>query len=61
MLSGPLLMIDRPGKPILGNQFQWIWVPNRWLDVFGDTPIARWAVAIVGGIIMGMGARWAGG
>ena len=45
----------------LSGQFQFNWVPNRWVNVFGDTPLTRWAIALAGGIIMGIGARWAGG
>jgi uncharacterized membrane protein YedE/YeeE len=37
------------------------WVPDKWAAAFGTAPVARWAVALVGGILMGFGARWAGG
>jgi uncharacterized membrane protein YedE/YeeE len=45
----------------LSGQFQGQWVPAKWMTTFGNTPFARWIVALIGGTIMGMGARWAGG
>ena len=37
------------------------WVPPKWSITFGNNPILRWVVALIGGIVMGVGARWAGG
>lgn len=37
------------------------WAPSRWAAAFGPSLPARWAVALVGGFLMGFGARWAGG
>jgi len=45
----------------LSGQFRIAWVPNHWTAAFGHSPFTRWAVALVGGVIMGIGARWAGG
>jgi uncharacterized membrane protein YedE/YeeE len=45
----------------LSGQFQGDWVPTKWAATFGNTPFARWIVALIGGIVMGIGARWAGG
>jgi uncharacterized membrane protein YedE/YeeE len=45
----------------LSGQLQVAWVPQRWASSFGDTPVLRWIVALVGGIVVGIGARWAGG
>ena len=45
----------------LSGQFQAEWIPMKWASSFGNTPLARWVVALIGGIIMGIGARWAGG
>jgi uncharacterized membrane protein YedE/YeeE len=45
----------------LSGQFQGQWVPAKWAASFGNMPFARWIVALVGGIVMGIGARWAGG
>jgi uncharacterized membrane protein YedE/YeeE len=43
------------------GQFHWSWVPNLWAKVFGGAPSVRWIVSLAGGIVMGIGARWAGG
>jgi uncharacterized membrane protein YedE/YeeE len=45
----------------LSGQFQGDWVPTKWATSFGETPFTRWIVALTGGIVMGIGARWAGG
>lgn len=36
-------------------------VPAAWVAAFGHTPMLRLAAALTGGVIMGFGARWAGG
>lgn len=36
-------------------------VPATWAASFGGLPLPRLAVALAGGVIMGFGARWAGG
>ena len=46
---------------ILSGQFHIAWVPTRWSASFGYTPFVRVLTALIGGIIMGFGARWAGG
>jgi len=46
---------------MLSGQFHLEWVPPKWSDTFGNLPLVRWVVAFIGGIIMGIGARWAGG
>ena len=45
----------------LSGQFHWTWVPELWARNFGDASSGRWVGSLAGGIIMGMGARWAGG
>jgi len=45
----------------LSGQFHNLWVPVKWNETFGANPFLRLIVALVGGIIMGFGARWAGG
>ena len=45
----------------LSGSFRLEWVPDRWAAAFGAVPVARWLVALVGGILMGLGSRWAGG
>jgi uncharacterized membrane protein YedE/YeeE len=46
---------------LLSGRFRLEWVPGLWLETFGNTPVVRWAVALVGGVLMGVGSRWAGG
>jgi uncharacterized membrane protein YedE/YeeE len=45
----------------LSGQFQIQWIPGKWSAAFGSALHIRWLVALMGGIIMGFGARWAGG
>ena len=37
------------------------WVPEPWLSVFGGAILPRMLVAFVGGTLLALGARWAGG
>jgi uncharacterized protein len=46
---------------LLSGDFQWQWVPSLWSDTFGPSPLLRVLVALLGGICLGFGARWAGG
>ncbi|MGM0436641.1 MAG: YeeE/YedE thiosulfate transporter family protein [Bacillota bacterium] len=46
---------------ILSGQFQFQFLPEFWVAEFGQTPLLRLIVALVGGFFMGFGARWAGG
>ena len=45
----------------LSGSFALQWVPAFWAETVGSSPALRWLVALVGGVIMGFGARWAGG
>ena len=45
----------------LSGQFDLSWIPSYWHTMAGSEPWIRWVVALVGGAIMGFGARWAGG
>jgi uncharacterized membrane protein YedE/YeeE len=45
----------------LSGTFAFRWVPPHWQAAVGDNAVTRWIVALIGGIIMGFGARWAGG
>ena len=45
----------------LSGQFQLMWVPPLWATVFGESALRRFVGALIGGILMGLGARWAGG
>jgi uncharacterized protein len=45
----------------LSGQFHLMWVPGLWDQTFGPNPFLRVVVALAGGILLGFGARWAGG
>jgi uncharacterized protein len=45
----------------LSGTFHVVWVPALWGSVFGGNAVLRVAVALAGGILLGFGARWAGG
>jgi len=45
----------------LSGQAQLQWIPGKWSAAFGFALFPRWLIALIGGIIMGFGARWAGG
>ncbi len=46
---------------LLSDDFQWQWVPALWAGAFGSAPLLRVLVALIGGICLGFGARWANG
>lgn len=46
---------------LLSGDFHWQWVPSTWAAAFGSSPLLRVFIALIGGIIIGFGARWAGG
>ncbi|WP_292365534.1 MULTISPECIES: YeeE/YedE thiosulfate transporter family protein [unclassified Methanoculleus] len=46
---------------IVRGEFALIWVPSTFEGAFGSSSLLRLAVALVGGVLMGLGARWAGG
>ena len=45
----------------LSGEFAFTWVPQKWQAVFGSSAFVRWLGALTGGILIGFGARWAGG
>ncbi len=45
----------------LSGQFHMQWIPDTWSSTFGSALITRWLIALLGGVIIGFGARWAGG
>ena len=45
----------------LSGRFELNWIPPKWEATAGDAVFIRWIVALIGGIFMGFGARWAGG
>lgn len=46
---------------LLSGQFQFVLVPSMWINAFGNTPFLRIIIALIGGFLVGLGARLAGG
>jgi uncharacterized membrane protein YedE/YeeE len=46
---------------MISGQFHLSWVPSLWAKAFGNNFLVRFSGALIGGILMGIGARWAGG
>jgi uncharacterized protein len=47
---------------IISGDFQVdVWVPSLWASAFGDSALLRVFVAVVGGVILGFGARFGDG
>lgn len=46
---------------LLSGQFALRWVPATWMEAFGAASWLRLLAAFVGGVLMGLGSRWAGG
>lgn len=46
---------------VFAGDLQAEWVPARWAAAFGPNAAVRIGVALAGGVLMGLGARWAGG
>ena len=46
---------------LISRTFEFRWVPQTWGTAFGASPVLRVAVALVGGSLLGLGARWANG
>jgi uncharacterized membrane protein YedE/YeeE len=45
----------------LSGKFRATWIPQMWASSFGSGIGMRWVVALIGGVLIGLGARWAGG
>jgi uncharacterized membrane protein YedE/YeeE len=46
---------------VLSGQFKLDWVPSKWAAAAGPGILTRWLSALLGGVFVGFGARWAGG
>ncbi len=46
---------------IISGDFALIWVPNLWTYLISPAIMPRMLTALAGGIIIGIGSRWAGG
>ncbi|MGD8293011.1 MAG: YeeE/YedE thiosulfate transporter family protein [Desulfobacterales bacterium] len=55
------LVIGAFVSAVTSGDFRLEWVPPLWEGKFGYSPIVRWAAAFSGGVVLGIGARWADG
>jgi hypothetical protein len=55
MIAGALI------SSLLSGDFGWEWIPARWVAAFGTNALLRVVVSLLGGVLLGFGARWAGG
>jgi uncharacterized protein len=46
---------------LISGDFRGQWIPDLWGAAFGVAALPRLLVALVGGVLIGFGARWAGG
>lgn len=57
----PGIVIGAAGAALLSSEFSVSWVPVLWAAHAGPSPISRIIVAFIGGMLLIIGARWAGG
>ena len=57
----PGIVIGAFISSVLSGQFHVFIVPPAWEAAFGNQPVVRVFWAFTGGILLGFGARWAGG
>lgn len=57
----PGIIIGAFLSSFLSGTFHPVWVPALWESVFGTNAIIRILAALAGGVLLGFGARWAGG
>ncbi len=55
------MVIGAAISALLSGDFALIWVPSRWAATFGTNVGIRLIVALIGGVFLGFGSRWAGG
>ena len=46
---------------LISGEFRLSWLPALWVAKFGSVAFLRLVTAFVGGMLLGFGARWAGG
>lgn len=46
---------------LMSGSFEFAFLHDSWRAHMGDTYVLRWFTALAGGVLMGIGARWAGG
>ena len=57
----PGIVIGAFISSFLSGTFGFFIVPQLWAEQFGDSAMLRIIAALAGGILLGLGARWAGG
>jgi uncharacterized membrane protein YedE/YeeE len=57
----PGIVIGAFISSVLSNTFDLFIVPPLWAQEFGNSAALRILAAVAGGILLGIGARWAGG
>ena len=55
------VVIGALASSLLSGTFELTWTPALWAATFGTTYWPRLIVAVVGGVLLGFGSRWAGG
>ncbi len=55
------IVIGSFASALLSGQFQLTWAPTLWAATFGAAYFPRLLVAVIGGVFLGAGARWANG
>lgn len=55
------VVIGAGATALLTGAFALVWVPPSFEAAFGPSVPLRLAVALAGGVLMGIGSRWAGG
>ncbi|MBS3815336.1 MAG: YeeE/YedE family protein [Hadesarchaea archaeon] len=55
------IVIGSFSSAVLSGEFRVEIIPTIWVNAFGDSIILRLAIALLGGVLIGFGARLAGG
>jgi len=55
------LLVGAAAAALLSGQLAFHWVPPLWASRAGGSAVVRWLVALLGGMCIGFGSRWAGG
>lgn len=55
------LLIGSFISSVISGQFEFIILPEFWMIHYGSTYLLRFLTSLIGGILIGFGARWSGG
>jgi hypothetical protein len=55
------MVVGALGSSLLSGDFDWRWIPSQWADAFGSNVPVRVVASLLGGVLLGIGSRWAGG